>query len=215
MSWGNVCLVTRIGRTPEPAMHNSWTGLVRHGLRPSDAVMPAVIHQPAHWAANTAIRLFRENELFAHCDTLCFVDDDHAFSVDTLERLRSAGEEYGVLGALYVARTQQRPLVMRYTDESGPTLEPPGPFYNFVVPELGGVVDVDCCGFGFTLIRRTVLEALPPKPVWYIGTECTEDVAFCVQVQQAGFKLGVHTGVEIDHIVPGVLRVSERSADSG
>ncbi len=216
MSWGNVTIATRIGKTPEPWFFNAWTGLVRHGLHREDQVMPAVIYRPAHWAANLVIDKFLTDPRFGKCDTLCFIDDDHSFGIDTLERLRQDGDGYGVMGALYMARTQGRPLIMRYAEDNGPTLEPPGPFYNFVaVDPLGAVVEVDLLGFGFTMVRREVLEALPKKPVFYIGTECTEDAAFCVQCQRAGYKLAVHTGVEVDHIIPGLTRVSERSAENG
>lgn len=202
--WGSVACITRVYERPDTAFVNSTYGLMQLGFRPGDVMMPAVMGLPAHTAMNQAMQAFCDSDELAHCDTLCTIDCDHVFTPDTLERLRTseAGQEHDALGALYVARQRDFPLVLRLGD--GKTWDEP----LFAVHDdwtRGDVVPVDSMGFGFTLIRRAAIEAVREANgddywCWYPWRDASEDVAFFRQVARLGMTAAVHTGVSIAHV---------------
>lgn len=199
--WGSVAIVTRLFDGADPLFFNSWSGLIADGIRSGDVVMSATVRMAAHQAANTIVRQFLSDPALAHCDSLFTVDCDHAFDVGALEQLRTdqAGQQFDVLGGLYIARVSQIPLVLQRSGGPDDADEDP----EFKVADgwsAGDVVPVDLMGLGFTLTRRRVLEALADPWFWYLQPHSTEDVAFCRSVQQAGFRMGVATGVMIGHV---------------
>lgn len=210
--WGNVACVTRVYERADCGWMNCAFGLVQHGFRPGDVMMPAVPSSPAHTAFNTAAVSFLDSPELAHCDTLVTLDCDHIFPPDTLERLRSdpRGKPFAVLGALYIARLREFPLVMRLLpgrtwDDTGWNLDNDKPFCAYSDWQAGDVVRVDTLGFGFTLIRRAALQAVREANgndnfAWYPWAEATEDVAFFRTLARTGMKAAVHTGVAIGHI---------------
>lgn len=208
--WGNIAVVTRIGGLPHPFFFDSWSRLLFEGMREDDRVMAPAVRMPAHRAANAIVRSFLGEEWLGDCATLCFVDDDHVFASDTLERLRRSedGREYDVLGALYTARGAGRwPIILRRSDKSTPEQPKYGALWGW---KPGDVVSVEALGLGFTLVRRELLERMAFPYFAYRddpdGTEYTEDVVWCWGVEAAGGRMGVHTGVTIGHLDNVILR---------
>ena len=205
--WGSVAIATRIAQHPDPGFFNCWTRLMREGLRDGDMIIDAPIGQATHHAADTVVSVFLTDESYAGCDTLCMVDYDHGFGPDTLDRLRDdhRGAGLGMLAAFYMARTSMLPLIYRQT---------PGTTWNDPLFDVyggwvrGDVVDVDCCPLGFTLIRRRLLMdvgGVEGPWFWYCTPRATEDVAFSRAARKLEYRLGVHTGVPIKHVIRGVL----------
>lgn len=202
--WGNVAAVTRVYERPDVAFVNSTYGLIQLGFRDGDVMMPAVMGLPAHTAMNQAMTAFCDSPELAHCDTFLTMDCDHVFTSDTLERLRSsvAGQEFDALGALYIARARDFPLVLRLAD--GTTWDAP----MFDIRRgwtRGDVVPVDSMGFGFTMIRRAAIERVREANgddywCWYPWHDASEDVAFFRQLSRLGMRAAVHTGVSIAHV---------------
>lgn len=208
--WGRVAVGTRLGSGMAPtAFFDSWTGLVHAGLRDGDVVLPSIARQPQHWAMNYVVEQF----LATDADSLLSIDNDHSFTADSLERLRSRpeGQMFDVLGGLYLARNSEPPhgVLMR--------LHPDTPNRNHRQGNVlyqwgwrwppGDVVDVDGLGLGFTLIRRQVFETLPRPWFWFPPHEwkTSEDLPFCSDARDAGFRLGVDTSVCIGHLLDAAL----------
>ena len=142
-----------------------------------------------------------------------FVDDDHVFPPDAL--LRLLAWEIPVVGGLYVTRTPPyRSTAMHVTRE------PERRFTSLTVEEMSrdGLVDVDCLGMGFTLIRREAFDAVT-APYFMLGRfapdEMGEDTYFTSQVRAAGLRVACDVGLVIPHlavkaVVPARGRVEFR-----
>lgn len=82
----------------------------------------------------------------------------------------------------------------------------------------GDLIQVDGTGAGFLLMHRSLLSAMlsvynAPMP-WFAnevidGVVHGEDFTFCARVQQMGFPVMVHTGVQLEHIKHATLRVQD------
>jgi len=159
-SWGRIAIGVRVGKYPEPGFFVDWTAFINSGLRPRDKILLPRCHMPAHWAGDAVVRDFLRTDL----DTLLMVDDDMTFPPDTLSRLRDNEPNWGydVVGAFYTFRVwPPKPLTYKLMEQPPEPLSFRGDWFN---PQLGvkegQVVPVDAVGFGFTLIRREVLEAM-------------------------------------------------------
>jgi len=64
------------------------------------------------------------------------------------------------------------------------------------------IIEVDGIGFGLVLIKRRVFEKIPPP--WfhreYKGEIIGEDLYFCRKAKDYGFKIYIHSGVELGHL---------------
>lgn len=200
--FGKIAVATRIGGNPDAQFFFSWNRLVAGALRPGDQVVDPPIGKVHHFAADEIAATFLESR----CDTLLMIDDDMAFPADAVERLRAdaAGYPYDILMALCPVRTPPHlPVVLRRNPDLAGALR--------YLPALdainGGVIDVDMVGLAFTLIRRSVFDAMTPR-LTVIGSyfqwgevQQGEDACFCEHAKALGFKIGVHTGIEIGHRV--------------
>ena len=126
-------------------------------------------------------------------DWVWFIGDDHAFPPDTLERLlahtvdivvplcaqRQPPYSYGVYRMLEDGTT---PLI----DLTGKT----------------GLVEVDYAGSAGLLVRKGVFDKMEP-PYFRMGQFQTdaegEDIYFCAQARELGFKVYVDTDTQIGH----------------
>ena len=74
------------------------------------------------------------------------------------------------------------------------------------------ILDVHAVGFGGCLVRRDVYEKV--REPWFEyhmhasgAPKVSEDVDFCMKAVQAGFTIGVHTGLRYGHIHQTILHV--------
>jgi hypothetical protein len=117
--------------------------------------------------------------------------------------------EFDVLAGLYYMKTDEYSVpmaVMAHDNIKGYMM--PGVHFK-----VGEVVETHLCGMDFTLIRTDILEHLGLPP-WFESANSknmfderdggirlfTEDAFFCKKVKEAGFRIGVHTGVKIGHM---------------
>lgn len=208
-SWGKVAVATRIGGRPDALFFTCWTRLVTSGLRRGDAVIAPAIEVPHHFGANIIAGEFLKN---TEADSLLFIDDDMVFERDDLSRLRddAEGQEYDIISGLYCTRRPPHaPIVIRERatpDERGSMFDSRKELIN------GHVVPVDVVGLAFTMIRRSVFEAVAaanPKALLFFhwGSDgCGEDTYFCRMARAVGARIGVHTGLIIGHRVPMTVR---------
>lgn len=201
--FGRVAIGVRHGGPVATGFLECWTRFLVAGTRDGDEILAPAIRKPAHLAANLLVRGF----LASTADSLLFVDDDHAFRGDTLERLRSRAEswQYDAVGALYTARGVGRPLILAETPDSKARPSGDGDAQYFWPTEwnAGDVLEVDGLGLGFTLIRRRVFEGLPEPWFYYprMVDTSSEDLPFFRDARRAGFRLAVDTALPIGHLM--------------
>lgn len=131
------------------------------------------------------------------CDAVCFIDDDHVFPPDSLNRL--IAQDVPVVGALYPMRTP--PYVstglVRVGDAGG---------HRGLTPDecaTDGLVAVDALGMGLTLIRYDVFRQLDAP--WFRvshshGKDIDDGMFFCASCREAGIPLAVDCGLKIGHL---------------
>lgn len=140
--------------------------------------------------------------LEAGAEWLMFIDDDHVFPTNIVNRLLS--HDVGIAGALYVQR--QSPFApiayMARTDDG---------FYvplDLTLCEPDQLVEVVACGTGGMLIRsevfRRMLEDDPNRP-FFEHNVASEDLLFCDRARQLGFPVYVDVGVRLGHMMPSAV----------
>ncbi len=194
-SWGVIAVGVRIGNAPAAAFHRSLTRAISGHMRKGDVLLDPPVGFAHHAAANLIVRQFLDGTA---CDTLLMLDDDIVFEPDAIARLRGdpIGQGYDVLASPYVCRRAPfAPIVLRR--------DPDGPGYIVAKSAITGYAEsMDVVGLGFTLIRRTVLEAMldTDRNVFSWGpTGQGEDAWFCERAIAAGFRIGAHTGLFVGH----------------
>ena len=189
---------------------DSWTALVRDGLRPGDVVMPVVADLPHHFAAEILLWQFMKTD----CDSVLLVDDDHGFEVSLLQRLRDnvVNHSFDVVGGLYACRRPAyKPILMTWNKTTGE--------YGMRAPATPRTTEaVDLLGMGFTLVRRRVIERLredfPGEMLFYWPSDGDgEDATFCKLVSNAGFKIGMDTTAVLDHQISALVRCNPTKSE--
>lgn len=211
--WGSIALGVRISKFPEPDFFKSWTALLTGGVESRDKVLLPVSHQPAHTSANKLAISF----LHTSCDSILFLDDDMVFDGDALNRLRYNKDnwDYDIVSGFATTRVSPpKPIVMTLQD---PQPELPeslkGDSFDLAKDFVDGEVKpVDATGLAFTLVKRHVFEAmLSEHGINYTyffsygrGIE-SDDIPFCRNARELGFRLAVDTNAKIGHIGQIVL----------
>ncbi len=205
--FGRVAVGCRLNKI-EPAFFQCWTGLVVSGLDPGDQVLRPSYDMAAHKAANFLARQF----LLSDCDTLLMVDDDMVFAPDALSALRTAEQvgQFDIVSALSTTRTYPPQLILKrlLDGQLDYPLSEQGQVFEAITDfERGKYVEVDVVGLAFTLIGREVFEGMVkhdrPELTYFFRYEQgleTEDISFCRDARELGFKLAVDTAVEVGHI---------------
>ncbi len=118
---------------------------------------------------------------------LFFLDDDHWFEPDLLERLLAHGKD--VVGPLCLKkRPPFRPAnAIGYHDD--PLAHPPG------------LHEVELLGASGLLVNRRVLAELEPPWFW----PPAEDVGFCARVRAEGFTLFQDSSTLLGHLTAAVV----------
>ena len=167
------------------------------------------------------------NELAQRCldegyDYLWFMDDDHSFAPDLLQKLLHAAVTYDlpIVNPLCTTRTAPFHLV---TFAANPDPESKDRYLPISMEGLPGegIVELEAGGCAGMLIRRDVLEATRnmaywpwsednpgwhPKPdQWFEYTDQSEDLLFCQKAKRAGFKIYADLSCRLGHITTAVI----------
>ena len=130
-------------------------------------------------------------------DYVLYADSDMIFSNEDLNRLLQ--HNVGICSGLYITRRGDNKNVA-YKKIITRTL--------FRDPELihdeskTGFGEVSAVGFGFCLIKTTVLKTMFKyyknlfDPKWGVG----EDIAFCIRAKRLGYKTFIDRDVQLGHI---------------
>jgi len=139
--------------------------------------------------------------LASGADWVLYLDDDHVLQTDTLKKLLDADKD--VISAHYVRRQPPFwPVIMDQELENG----------SFTWKELDiaerGIQSVAAVGAGCLLVKRKVLEAIPP-PYWTLGqihpSSWGDDLHWCSRVKKAGFEIHVDLENVLPHIMSGMV----------
>jgi GT2 family glycosyltransferase len=132
-------------------------------------------------------------------DYILFADSDMVFNADDLKRLLA--HNVGICSGLYVKRNGSDENVAYskiITRRRFPYREPK----LIVDTSTTGFGRVAACGFGFCLIKVSVVKCMAKKfkslfePFKGVG----EDVAFCIRAKRCGYKIYIDRDVKLGHI---------------
>ncbi|GAG27507.1 unnamed protein product, partial [marine sediment metagenome] len=162
---------------------HSWTLLNKHG-----AEIIRGESGPIHEMRNAIVT----RSLQLDCTHLLFLDADMVYPPDSITRLLAHNVD--IVSALMFKRL--------------PNFEPilfTGDKYNMtqIDPVPDGLVEVAATGTGCLLINTKVFDAI--EPPWFEfgqnnGKPVGEDINFCYNAKDAGFKIYVDTTVRTEHL---------------
>ena len=160
------------------------------------AVEPMLVEGSLIYDARDSIANFAVNNDY---DYVLYADSDMIFCADDLNRLLA--HNVGICSGLYVTRRGEQKNVLY---EKIITRRR----YPYRAPKLiednrtTGFGRVAACGFGFCLIKTSVLKSMLKRykslfePKWGVG----EDIAFCIRAKRCGFYTFADRDVKLGHI---------------
>lgn len=146
-------------------------------------------------ARDTIARFAVENDY----DYILYADSDMVFSADDLKRLLA--HNVGICSGLYVTRDGRNENVVYkkiITRRRFPYRQPKLIADN----ETSGFASVLACGFGFCLIKVSVVKCMLKyykslfEPKWGVG----EDISFCIRARRLGYKTFIDRDVKLGHV---------------
>jgi hypothetical protein len=171
--------------------------------RPEFIVLPAT-NGPIDGMRNKIV----EDAKRSGCSHLLMMDVDQVYPVDTVTRLLSHNKM--VVGCLVHRRYPPfDPLVMRGSINHYETIEE---------WEDGDLIEVDATGTGCLMFDMKIFEDMPAP--WFRFREnpdpsipggVGEDIGFCSDLRERGYKIYVDTGVKCGHL--STLQVTKETYD--
>ena len=161
-----------------------------------DVIEPLLIEGSLVYDARDDIARFAVDNGY---DYALYIDSDMIFTLDDINKLLA--HDVGICTGLYITRHGENKNVL----------------YNKIItrrrfpyrmPKLINDTDrtgygpVVACGFGFCLIKTSVLKCMFKRykslfePKWGVG----EDIAFCIRAKKCGFKIYADRDVKLGHI---------------
>ena len=137
-----------------------------------------------------------EQAIAMGAEWILYVDDDHIFQPDTLQRLLAHNVD--IVSALCVRRVAPfLPVIYDRVDADGEEVK------HYFTPEDVGLKPVLAAGAGCLLVRTYVHTALGP-PYWRFsqtvkGNMVGEDIDFCQRAREKGYKVWCDTDTPIGH----------------
>jgi hypothetical protein len=155
------------------------------------ATIPRMItHEARNAFAKQAIE-----EGYTH---LAMIDSDHTFDKDVIHQLLLFQKD--IIGVRAYKRTSPHyPCIF----VKNPNLSDKDAMV-FVDAVDNGVMIADAIGFGLVLIKVDVFKKMT-YPYFYFN-KLGEDLNFCKQATEAGYKIYVNTDIEIGHVSQKIIR---------
>jgi len=125
-------------------------------------------------------------------DWVWIIGDDHLFEPTIITDLVAHGEDVVVPFCLQRS-SPYHPVIYEHENEDGEHM----PYYN--LPEHG-LVEVYAAGSAGMLISKRVVDALPARPFTSNRGHHNEDLEFCRNVRQAGFKIYCDVDTKLGHV---------------
>jgi hypothetical protein len=130
---------------------------------------------------------------------LWFMDDDHAFPPQIIQKLL----EHDKAVVTPICLTRKHPFTpVQYTErnEQNDLQYLPIPLDQAAT---NGLVEIQAGGCAGMLIRRDVLESI--ESPWFEYTDRSEDIVFCEKAKAAGFELFADLSVRLGHVTTAVV----------
>jgi GT2 family glycosyltransferase len=122
-------------------------------------------------------------------DALLFIDSDMQVPIGLLAKLIEADKD--IVSALAFKRfPPYEPCIFKKCDREGT---------EFWLDYPKGLIEIQGVGMASTLIKRKVFETVP-KPWFFPEPKIGEDLAFCIRVREAGFKIYADTELICGHV---------------
>lgn len=143
-----------------------------------------------------------ERALYANCTHLIMMDTDMTYHQQTLSKL--LGHNLDVVGALCYRRYPPfDPLMYRGTINE---------YFTITDWLPGDLVEVDATGTGCLMFKTDVFRKMPApwfhfrkNPDEQKGGKVGEDIGFCYDLRQAGYKIYVDTTIPAGHLTTLVV----------
>ena len=169
-----------------------------------------VLDKPDGWDKTWSIGLDyvgSRNDLAQHVldndyTHLWFMDDDHSFAPDLLTRLLAWDKPL----VTPVCLTKTWPFLPCVYPNKLPEGEHQYLPLDFEGADPSGLIEIQAGGCAGMLIRRDVLESVPPP--WFEHGDVGEDILFCQKAQAAGFRLYADLSAILGHITVAVVQPS-------
>ena len=139
-------------------------------------------------------------------DGIVWVDSDIVPASDSIQRLTTTAEKYGfdfLSGVYHQRRGGYRPCFFAWDEQSQG-------FRINRIYEMDQIKEVGACGFGFCWTSTKMIMAIKALPhfdpdhgSWFPDKrhgDLSEDLGFCLQAREAGFKLYVDSGIQVGHL---------------
>lgn len=140
---------------------------------------------------------------------LWFMDDDHVFSPNALQKLLAHDVPLVVPVCLKRFPPYTPVTYVERIEGVGPARYLP--LYLPDSPEEG-LIEIVAGGSAGMLIKREVLEAVPPP--WFELTPLSEDLVFCEKAVEAGFSIYCDLSVRIGHVTTAtVMPVTDQNGE--
>lgn len=148
-------------------------------------------------------------------DGVVWIEHDHQFDWNFVERLESYEPDKPVVGVRYYTRdlTDPRMMVANFINRDDPALSDPPYGIQYLKPTdvlkllaAPGIYPMDFVPHGMTFVRREVYESIPAP--WYQAgdkKELGDDVFFCALVRRHGFQVYVDTVPYAGHLTLGLV----------
>ena len=132
-------------------------------------------------------------------DYVLYVDSDMVFTADDVKQIVSHNAD--ICTGLYITRHGENKNVLYskiITRRRFPYRAP----QLIVDNATSGYGPVTACGFGFCLIKTSVLKSMFKRykslfePKWGVG----EDIAFCIRAKKCGYQIYADRDIQLGHI---------------
>jgi len=130
---------------------------------------------------------------------LWFMDDDHAFPPQMLNKLLA--HDKPLVSPICLTRVHPfKPVQYTERNEDNALQYLPIPLSK---ADTDGLVEIQAGGCAGMLIRRDVLEAI--EPPWFEYADRSEDIIFCEKAKAAGFDLYADLSLRLGHVTTAVV----------
>lgn len=137
-------------------------------------------------------------------DAILFMDADMEFPGNTLMKLLS--HDKPITGVMYSSRVKENWLnVFDYNADKNIYVRSP------IQPD-SGLQKVDGIGFGITLVKKEVFDAIR-DPWFFYDMDFSEDINFCRRAQKCGYKIYCDTELDIAHIGKRKYKIQRSKKD--
>ena len=186
----------------------NYLGLAFHlGRRlPDIDFMLRVIGKKEQFRARNNLVSMAQSVCTGDNDLLLMLDDDMVFPIPytAFERMLEALDarpDAGVMGALYWQRGgAYKPVIQKIVKDG----DAYGTAWYAPHEITGDVMQVGVTGGGILLFPMRAINSLMPPVFWVDGIVGT-DIHMCLRLNQAGWNVYCHTGIEIGHLDQGKI----------